>query len=248
MAEPIVLSGSSLSTFLRCGHQWYLAYVERIRRPPNVKLAVGIAGHKAVETNLAQKIESRVDLPTEQVVDAFSDEYESIRPDITDSPKLIGEGKDSGIKSVIVHHKLVAPAIQPLWVEREVTYDINGIPYAGTVDLVDQHEVVRDWKFTGRKPSGDDYLLNKTGYALGYRQASGRRERGVTLDYIVRTKTPYHHPLKAGPVSDNDVRAFGQIVEGAYENINAGRFLPNGLMGQACSWCGYRDICKYRNK
>ena len=72
---------------------------------------------------------------------------------------------------------------------------------------------------------------------------SGEVEAGVQLDHIVRTKKPYHYPLSSGPVSDEDRAAFGDVVSSAYKAINYGSFPPNGLQSNACSWCGYADIC-----
>lgn len=260
---PDLLSASSVNTFLRCGRQWYYAYVAGIRIPPTVRLVRGIAVHKAVETNMSQKIETKTDLPIEAVMDAYNDSWEAevadgltIEDDAKETP---GMAKDKGYQLVEVYQNEVAPDIQPLWVEKPVQFTINGIPFSGQVDLAQEVPnldpdpeaeaigvAIRDTKTTARKPVGESYLLNMTGYALAYRQLEGRKEADTVLDYLVATKEPYYHPISmGGPISDSAVRRFANVVESVSETISAGKFTPNGLIGSppACTWCGYKEIC-----
>lgn len=248
MAEPVVLSASSIATFLRCGIQWEFAYVYNIKSRPSVRQSIGLAFHTAVERNLTQKIESRADLVEDEVVGAFTDEYDHLVVDVEEPEEDPGKGKDSGIVVVRKHHREIAPTIQPLWVERPIQYKVNGVPYSGTIDLVDQHRRVRDWKTSKRKPDRGSYLLNMIGYALGYRHETGETEKEVVLDYLIRTKQPYYYPVSSGgPVPDHARDSFATIAEQVYSAIQAGRFVPNGLVNNACSWCGYQNICPAYN-
>lgn len=260
--RPDLLSASSVTTFLRCGRQWYYAYVAGIRVPPTLRLVRGIAVHKAVETNMSQKVETKIDLPLEEVLDAYDTSWTSETSDgmtPEDDKETPGEAKDKGIEMLEVYQKVAAPKIQPLWVEKPVQFTINGIPFSGQIDLAQEVPnmdpdpeaaamgvAIRDTKTTKRKPVGESYLLNMTGYALAYRQLEGRKESDTVLDYLVGTKEPYYLPVShGGPVSDNEVRRFANVVESVSESITAGRFVPNGLVGSppACSWCGYTAIC-----
>lgn len=244
--DPVVLSGSSLATFLRCGQQWYFAYVANIKSPPTIRQAIGLAAHTALELNMRQKIETGIDLPKEQLLDEFSDRYDievyDAAPDEHETPEA---GKTSGLGLVSLARERVLPSIQPILVEAPVQFAINGIPYAGVIDLVDSRSRIRDWKTTKRAPSGaGTYILNMTGYALGYRHYSGMVESEVVLDHLVRTKKPQYIPLASGgPIDRASAETFASIVENVYEQIQLGRFVPNGLVSQACSWCGYREIC-----
>ncbi len=249
---PLVLSASSVNTYLRCGLQWYKAYVEGIKSPPSLKQARGIAVHKAVETNMSQKIDSRTDLPVADQLDAYSDSFEEVGVDGFDvnDPKEIGSIKDAGVKLVELHAKVVAPTIQPTQVERPVQFSLNGITFSGQIDLEDDMGRIRDTKTTGRKPVGESYILNMTGYSLAKRQLDGEEETDIVLDYLVATKTPYYLPLaQGGPVTDDQIARFAGIVEGAADGINKGVFQPNGLISNACTWCGYKLQCKaYDNR
>lgn len=249
MADDLVLSASSVATFLRCGQQWYYAYVANLKRPPSVKQAIGLASHGAVEYNMRQKIISKADAPLDEVLDAFSDSWNGMAPDLEEDDEAPSpdKAKNSGIQIVTEHHTKVAPAIQPLYVEEPVRFDINGIPYSGTVDLVDQKRRVRDLKTTGRTPAkGKSHLLQMTGYALGFRQATGETESEVMLDYFIyyKKQDPKYLPIASGgPIGDGHVVTFAKIVTDVHDQIMAGRFLPNGIEGTACGWCGYREIC-----
>lgn len=246
--DPIdVLSGSSLNTFMRCPRQWEYAYVYRLRRPPKLRMVVGTAGHAAVELDLRQKIDTFQDLPVDDVVDQFSTTYDAEAQEAEyDGDKELGERKDHGVKSVRFWHKEIAPAIRPMLIEEPVAFTINDQAWTGTLDLVDMDLVLRDWKFTGRTPSsGEAYLLNMVGYALGFRAATGLTESRIEINNIVGLKkTTTHVPIKSdGPVPDRSIEAFSMIVSEAQRSIAAGIFPATGITSGACSWCGYRDIC-----
>jgi len=244
----LVLSASSVATFLRCGQQWFYAYVANVKSPPSLKQALGLTFHEAVEGNMQQKVSSTVDLPLDDVLDIFSTSWDALEPEIEpkedEDPK---KAKDSGVQLVRKQHLEVAPAIQPVMVEEPVSFEINGLPYSGTIDLVDSKSRVRDWKTSSRTPSkGTSHLLAMTGYALAYRQKTGEMESEVVLDYLIRTKEPKYLPIASGgPIDGKTVVKFAQVVSDVHQQIEAGRFLPNGLMSNACSWCGYTAMCPY---
>jgi hypothetical protein len=243
MAEPLVLSSSSVNTFLRCPRQWYHAYVERRRRPPSLKMARGIAGHTAIEYDLNAYMVDEVHQPTEAVVATFVDEYDKVAQETESDAKEKGELKDGGVRAVRHWSQAIAPAVEPVLVEQNGQFVINDVHYDWTADLKDRDGKVRDWKFSGRKPSGgSDYVLNMIGYAVGLRQVTGEVETGVQLDYMVCTKKPYHEPVSSGVVPDDAIDEFGAIVRGVHDQIQAGFFPPNGLQGYGvCDWCGYSD-------
>lgn len=261
--SPTVLSGSSVNTYLRCGKQWEYAYVLQLRRPPSVKQGLGIAAHEAVGFNLAQKVSTYIDLPEEEVVQRFEDEWDVMAVDIEEvtNEERIDErtgkksrtrretkaqARESGIKAVMVHHDQMSSKVQPVWVEREISFKLNDhIDYTGIFDLADDRGRVRDHKFVSRKPQdGGGYILPMVGYSLGYRQISDEPETEIVLDYVVRTQEPYYLPLASGgPITDEAIQEFARIVTDVRRGIDAGIFNPNGLHSHACGWCGYADIC-----
>lgn len=241
-------SASSIATFMRCAKQWEYAYIYELKRPPSIRMLLGTSAHAAAEVNYKQKIESQEDLPLDDVLDVFSDAFDSgvreadVDPEDKEAP---GEAKDSGVATLTVYHEQVAPEIQPLWVEHEGLVHVDDVPYSYTIDLVDTKGRVRDHKYTKRRPQGAaDYRLAMIGYAIGYRHETGEIESDVVLDYMVRTKEPYHWPVAStGPVPDRAISAFAGILSMINQAILEGIFLPTGLTNHACGWCGYRDIC-----
>lgn len=251
MAEPVVLSGSSLNTFLRCGRQWELAYVHRIKRPPSLRMARGTAGHTVAEIDLKHKLETGEDLPLEEILDTYRDEFVKETADSPENEKK-KETKplylEAGLNGIKTWRLKVAPLVDPEYVEEPIQFTINGIPYSGTIDLADKKKKVRDWKFVGKKPDtrSQDYVVNMVGYVIGYRQKTGELESGVALDHIVLTKEPYHFPVESeGPTPDESIVAFAGIVGSVHDSIQKGAFPPTGLKSGACSWCGYKAECGY---
>lgn len=244
-------SASSIATFMRCAKQWEFAYVYEFKRPPSLRMIVGTSAHAAAETNFKSKLDTGLDLPLPDVLDVFSDAFDSgvTESEIAaeDEKETPGDAKDSGLKTLTVYHETVAPTIEPLWVEHEGLIHVNDIPYSYTIDLVDTSGRVRDHKYTKRKPqSSGDYRLALIGYALGYRHETGEVETDVVLDYMVRTQKPYHYPVgNNGPIPEAAEIAFAGILEMVQSAVDEGTFLPTGLTNHACGWCGYKSICKY---
>ena len=256
MSAPYILSASAVTTFLRCGQQYYFAYVAGIKSPPSLRAIRGTAVHKAVETDMSQKVSTREDLPVGDMLDAYDTSWtvETVNGYAVDKGEDPGVVKDKGYDLVKLYHQQVAPRIQPILVEEPIQFTINGQLYTGQIDLAERITdenswdhgklVVRDTKTTARTPTEDAYTLNMTGYALAQRQVSGEVEADIVLDYLIALKQPVYKEIRyGGPVSDDQIRKFATVVGSVSESIKAGRFAPNGLVGGACSWCGYRDVC-----
>jgi CRISPR/Cas system-associated exonuclease Cas4 (RecB family) len=248
MTDPLVLSASSVREFLTCGLRWEFSYVYGYRPSPSVRQAIGIAAHRAIEVDMVQKVETMQELPTDQVLDAFSDSYDTeiYGWEAGDDPETPPEGKDSGIRLVEMASEHVLPRIQPMLVEQAVQFKVNGIPYSGVIDAADLNGRIIDWKTTKRRPSAINPLqtLQMTGYALGYRQLSGMAESEVVLHYFVRTKTPQHVPAPSGgPVNNATVASFSRVVTEVHRQITRGNFAPNGLANGACGYCPFTQIC-----
>lgn len=263
MAQDLVLSASSVTTFLRCGQQWFFAYVAAVKAPPSLRAIRGIAAHAAVEVDMRQKMVTGIDIPVDDMMDAYDTSWAEETVDgysITGDEKP-GEVKDKGYELVRLYHKEVAPTIQPIMVEEPIQFNINGQAYSGQIDLGQMVEVdlgwgppeerlvIRDTKTTGRTPAEEAYLLNMTGYAISQRQKTGLIEADIVLDYLVALKEPKYKEIRmGGPVSDAQIAQFANVVGSVADAIKAERYVPNGLINGSCGWCGYRAICPaYQN-
>jgi len=207
---------------------------------------------------MRQKIESHEDLSVGYMLDAYDTSWreESEYGYSVFNDEQPGVVKDKGYELVRLYHKEVAPKIQPVLVEEPIQFSINGQAYSGQIDIgerievpqewgpTEQRLVIRDTKTTGRTPAEDAYLLNMTGYAIAQRQVTGEVEADTVLDYLVALKEPKYKEIRmGGPVTDAQIVQFAGIVGSVSEAINAGRFVPNGIVTGACGWCGFRAMC-----
>jgi len=261
MSDPLVLSASSVQTFVKCGQAWWFAYVAGIKAPPRLKATRGIAVHRAVEHDMAQKITSHEDLPVQDMLDAYDTSWNAEIADGyykgDDEPGAI---KDAGAKLVRLYHKTVAPKIQPTLVEHKVQFKINDQPFSGQIDVAQEIPInlhgepdfrieVRDTKTTGRAPMPENYLFNMTGYAISVRQAFGQTEADTVFDYLVATPSgkTYEREIRyGGPITDDQIRRFGATVAAVADAIKKGSFVPNGPVSGMCRYCGYYPQCPVR--
>lgn len=254
----LVLSATSLKTMLRCPKQFEFGWIERIKSPPSIKQVLGIAAHYGAEVNFRQKLETRVDVPEDVVLDAYSTSYDMGLEEVEAADEDPMKAKDAGAKLMRLHHRELAPSIQPLWVERQTQIRLIrqheegcdkgescscGWPYTATVDLVDEARQVRDLKTAQRTPSQGQHLMQVAGGAIGFEAETGEPASDLIVDTLIRTKVPaYHQDRWGGPVDTPMRKVFATQVDNAYRMINAGLFPTSGVeAGPAgpCTWCGY---------
>jgi len=63
------LSPSQVNTFLSCPAKWYFRYALGLAEPPTGTLALGTAFHSVLAANFRQKIETKQDLPAQELED-----------------------------------------------------------------------------------------------------------------------------------------------------------------------------------
>jgi hypothetical protein len=136
------LSFSQVDLYRRCSKAYYYRYVMEEITPPASKLIQGKAVHSALEHNYRQKIETRSDLPTDDVIDAFSTDYDKSIPDAVDISFLDkGKVKDRSVRFLKKYQRDYAPQVQPVSVEDEFSIELeNNVVIKGYVDLVQEFE------------------------------------------------------------------------------------------------------------
>ena len=217
----LVLSSSSVATYLDCHLQWWFAYVVRDPGKPREQTLVGIATHDLVESLLTDP--------------------KSLR-------RQPGHVWDEAYRLLPVFEAEVLPQLGTVrYVEQVYQFEIEGFYYQSYLDYVDGSNRVRDLKTTSRRPGPHDerYRVPMIGHALGFRSLTGEIEADVILDYLVRTKTPYYWPIASGgPVSEDDEEFFIATLEGVTKGIAARDYDPTGLGSPwACLSCPYQDQC-----
>lgn len=248
MTEQLVLSGSSVATYRRCPQWWYFEYIEQQVRPARLQMARGLAAHEAVEYDLKHKIATWEDAPKDEVVDLYITRFAEYAKD---SPEI--QGKDTkddvfrrGVLAVEAWRDHIAPNIFPLFVEVNGRFEIDGVLYDWTADVIDQSFLVRDWKFVKKKPQpgspfSPDYTYPMRGYYIGAETELGLELSGWQIDYVVCTLNPYLVSDNHAPLDQEERNDFRNVVVETHDLIMEGRFPPKGLGNNSCSWCPFAD-------
>ena len=266
MADPLVLSPTSLKQFRRCPQQWYFRNIERFTMPPPVKVKLGAAVHTAVEHDLRQKVESREDVKTSEVLDRYDAAFDDEMKEGVLEDEPIPKAKDDGVRMLKVFmdgsddQPAVAPTLQPVWVERATQFRVVkehregcprggdcgcGVPFNVTLDMATEDDVVHDLKTTARAPQAGAHLMQVAAGGIGFEVETGRPAQDTVIDTLIRTKQAKYHKESWGRVDAHMRKVFATQVDHSVRMINAGLFPTLGTEGivPACSSCGYKPIC-----
>ena len=239
-------SFSSLSTYQRCGMQYYFRYCEGIKVPPAVAMIQGSSVHVGLELNDKQKIDTHEDVPVDDVVDATATEFDARAPEVEDwGGEDKCKAKDTAIKVAKIAREVLCPTYQPIECEERYEIEIASTRLLIIPDVVDDTGCIRDRKVVGKAKSQADAdgSLQLTAYALG----TGMKD--VALDCLIKSKEPKVVSLKSTR-TDEHFRRFKLLVPALLEGITKEIWLPADPSSWACSikFCGYWNICKYGGK
>lgn len=247
----LVLSASSVAAYRGCEYRWYLQYVEQHAGDQTFEKAVGLAVHAGIELYYKAILagEDGPELEGESV-DAADLHVLLEMSSIVDPDMPIS--KIRGITERVTRSYIedVGSQINPTMVEQAGRLVVNGIEFSYHLDLADDEDILRDTKVLKAKPRfPEKYAFAMTGYALGFRDLTGRIERDVQLDVMIRLirDRPYHVPISnGGPITDHDIGIFAAQLEDTAEGIARGSFRPTGLDKQyECRYCPVRNVCEY---
>ena len=242
------LSHSSVSTFLRCPRQWAFAYVEKLRRPPSVALIKGSAVDDGLSKNLGQKIETRIDLPVEDVLEMAEDSFRNRVDQSGGVDEIIWDGSnmakglDSTISLAKLHMVEHAPHIQPSAVQVELHTTLSdGRDFVGYLDFLDENGNICDWK-TGKSRMGQtsaDSDMQPTAYSM----LMGKPSNFVFYRAIDTGKNVSGEVVETSRTAQQ-IDWYKDAVEDVSAAVNAGVF-PANPNGWHCSpkFCGFYDMC-----
>lgn len=253
------LSHSALNMLMRCGLQYQFRYLDNIIQPPGVALIVGKGTDKAVSEDLTSKKDNGVLLPDEAVAaiaaDAVKLTWHGEEPVLDDDEKqrgkdrVLGDAVDMAVSLARLHHKELAPTIKPTFIQRPWRVQIEGVSHdlIGFID-VQEERGIRDTKTAGKSPADDaaEKNLQLTMYALAAYVNDGKLPEYLTLDYLVKLKTPKAVVLKTAR-SEDDLRRLLDRIARAITVIKSGAYLPTDPSNWWCSkrFCGYWDRCPF---
>jgi hypothetical protein len=205
---------------------------------------MGIAYHKALETNYLHKIQHRTDMPIADVLDAFHDSWTKSLAENED----IDWGNDDpgtmmrdGLNFVELYMNTVAPTITPLSVEASISGIILGVKFTGRIDLIKADGTVVDHKTAKASYNQDsvDREMQPCAYGFGL-------GREIDFDYhvVVKKKKPEtqivstHRTMK-------EINWWVEMVEQDLQQMQTG-IAPPRPDGWQCTpkMCGYWKLCR----
>lgn len=261
MTKPTV-SISRLETFWRCGEQYKRRYVNNEIVPPGISLLVGTGLHGGSEHNFRQKIDSHVDLPIDDIVDAAVASFEirlwkedlmlTREEESIGAKKVIAQATDMVAAMAEIYAIEVAPDYQPIAVEAVTLVELPGSRDLITVtDLRDDQGRVVDFKTAGRRKSQDevDGSQQLTAYAVAFAKEEGRYPTEVRLDTLLKNKKVDRQILSSRR-DDDDALVLAARIDSTLAAIDAGVFTPTSPNNWQCSerWCGYARTCPFYPK
>ncbi len=238
------ISVSQINEYLDCSAYYMFRRVYRMPTQSKSFLTIGKSVHKGIEINYKQKRETRVDLPLEEIQEVTAQEFKDLELSTQwGKDEDVGQLKDLAVSLATLYHTQVAPTVQPVLVEQKIIVDIPEIqkPVMFVLDLVDEEGYIRDTKTPGRTPSQKDVdqSLQLTGYSFAYRHFTGKTEKGVKLDNLVKTKTPKYVQLESIR-TERQIQRFINIANAVIDAIKSGSFIPNQN-----SWKCSEDTCDF---
>ena len=248
---------SGLQMLQSCGEQYRRRYIEGERIAPGVAILIGSATDRSVTADLQSKIDTGALLANEQIRDAARDsvvaEWEkgvSLDPEDGTEGQAKGTAIDAAVRLAELHHEGLAPTLAPTQVQRAWTLEVNGLPVdlAGTIDIQEGSATIRDTKTAAKSPTANaaHESLQLTTYALAAHVIDGAIPEKLTLDYLVRTKTPKLVVLE----TTREVADFDPLLErimAATRALESGIFIPARPDDWRCSakFCGYFQSCRF---
>lgn len=239
---------SAINLFLKCPRQYMYRYEMNIQTPPKSALIVGRANDDCNNHNMEQKIKSKVDLKTSEVLDVYNDSFEKNSPGTNWGDDDIGKIKDKGYQMAKVVHEKCSPHIQPTKVQSKFKIEFEeGYSIGGTLDVEDVDDYVRDLK-TSKANYQDDAILKglqPVMYDYAFEMQHQKKAKGFIFDVVTKHKEPRYQKM-VGTISSHQRGWMFDIIRTMHTQVKAGNFQYASENGWWCSegWCGYWHLCK----
>ncbi len=189
---PKHLSPSSASSYRECARRWKFRYVDRLPDPPGEPAVTGTFAHMVLEKLMQEPVKNRT-------VDRAKELARELWPKLENSRDY--QGLDLDDEASLQFRWNGWKAIEGLWdledprevtvasTEQDVRVEINGVPFRGIIDRVDQTDdglVVTDYK-SGKAPSerfSTNYATQMLLYAAALTELEGRKPAKAQLLYL----------------------------------------------------------------
>jgi len=251
-------SPSSLSMLNRCPRQWQERYLHGRKERPGEALVVGRAVHAGVEENFKQKVETHDDLNIVDLLDWYMEVgwdqvlAEEAEDPIWDNP--VSKARDRGKAMLSEYHNVVAPRVQPLSVEGNVSVDLDAyVPVVGRYDVIRSSSVIdlKTGKTKVTKPK-EAWRIQAAVYSEAEEKPVEFHNASITKTGVISIVTPLEaETLLVHPSKDERAelrRTIRALATWAVFLMEAyGPDEPWPTTGRfhtwACDYCGFRGDC-----
>ncbi len=252
-------SFSKVSSFSFCAKKYEFRYVLDTPAPQKPELAFGVALHAALEENFRRKMETRRDLPVEEVVAAFHAALEQNLAAVPDE-NLRGATDPHYLRAMGEHLldrflKERAPALMPAPRGVEGAFRLplpGGHEITGKFDLLDTDWVLHDFKtsskpYDARKADPTQLVI----YAWACEKLFGRHPKAMCFDVFVKgdgadgavtLQDPVVVPLPSPDVMAQVARRLQKQLD-KIAQVEAEGLFPRAFQPLRCGWCEYQKPC-----
>jgi CRISPR/Cas system-associated exonuclease Cas4 (RecB family) len=197
--------------------------------------------HQTVDHNYQQKIKTKEDLPTNELVEFYDFIFEKERDNILFEDHSPSDLKDHSITGLNTYFNNFSYKVQPINSEYKIITPVNDKwDFMGFIDLIDNKYTIHDLKTSGKKQSIADHCLQLSAYAWACHQEK-IKITSFQMDNLVIKSKPELVIETSTPASD----LFENVVYDVIDAIEKEVF-PRNPEGWHCSekWCGYYGFCK----
>ena len=249
------ISPSRLGLWIRCPLAFRFRYIDGIRSPTNPNMFIGKICHSGLEAFYRHR-QLGVTLNAEDVAKRMVDGWDKAVAEESMRFKTEADEMKAKLQTVdlvaaylahfpedeprplAVEASMESPLVDPL------TGEDFGIPLLGIVDLVlDEQDgpVIADFKTAARggTPVEITHEIQLSSYAYLFRRLDGRKEAGLEIRSLIKTKTPKIEFHRFQARSDTHFRRLFGVIREYLDALDSGRF--NFRPGWGCAMCEHRD-------
>lgn len=229
----LILSASSISTYLQCHYRYLLSNVYRLGSGQSIAAALGTAVHAAVESYW-KGVPTRPQAVLERVLTA---ELAKV-PVLDEDPAAV---LVDGHRMLNTYIREVVPTFTPTLVEKTFVITVDDVTVSGTIDAAD--EDVHDTKTVAMISKFDplNHTLQVSLYGLGYQVLTGEKPKRLLLDVLPRGGRVSYRQYEVQPEVGELLDVLGVVRDG----IGKEDYEPTGATAGVCIWCPYKLQCRY---
>jgi CRISPR/Cas system-associated exonuclease Cas4 (RecB family) len=245
------VSASRLGLWQTCRLKFYFRYVLQLSKPQTPALHVGKVVHGVLQSwNMARWKKEPF------AIDRFKKFFDGDWQARQKQDPIKWEGKEdkqrSGAWSLLEMYFAQTPIPidekpEAVEVPAEADLHAHGLPtLVGVIDLVRAGGRIVDFKTSGKTPDREQaahyHETQLSCYSLLYRDATGKRESGLELHHLVKTKKPKLVVTSLPPMDQKRETRLFRAMESFVEGVRRKDFVPS--RGFHCAGCEFLRECR----